>query len=55
MLADSHVLRHVAAGLAEEPYGSAVDGLAETGSDEAAGRSGGHWILGMVWRVLPHS
>ena len=36
VLADGHVLRHVAAGLAEEPDGSAVDGLAEAGADEAA-------------------
>ena len=37
VLADGHVLRHVAAGLAEEPDGRAVDGLAEAGADEAAG------------------
>ena len=34
--ADGHVFRHVAAGLAEEPDGGAVDGLAEAGADEAA-------------------
>ena len=36
VLADGHVLRHVAAGLAEEPDGGAVDGLAEAGTNEAA-------------------
>src|ERR1700761_8400824 len=35
--ADGHVLGHVAAGLAEEPDGSAVDGLAQAGADEAGG------------------
>ena len=40
VLADSHVLRHVAAGLAEEPDGGPVDGLAETGAHEAAGPDG---------------
>ncbi len=34
--ADGHVLRHVAAGLAEKPDGSAVDGLAQAGTNEAA-------------------
>ena len=36
VLADGHVLRHVATGLTEEPDGSAVYGLAEAGTDEAA-------------------
>jgi inorganic pyrophosphatase len=36
VLADGHVLGHVAAGLAEEPDGGAIDGLAEAGADEAA-------------------
>ena len=40
VLADGHVLRHVAAGLAEEPDGGAVDGLAEAGADEAAAALG---------------
>jgi hypothetical protein len=40
MLADGHVLGHVAAGLAEEPYGGTVDGVAEAGTDEAAGAGG---------------
>ena len=42
VLADGHVLGHVAAGLAEEPDGRAVDGLAEAGSDEAGGAVGAH-------------
>ena len=40
VLADGHVLGHVAAGLAKEPDGGAVDGQAETGTDEAAGGGG---------------
>jgi len=40
MLADGHVLGHIAAGLAEEPDGSAVHGLAEAGAHEAAGSDG---------------
>ena len=40
MLADGHVFGHVAAGLAEEPYGSAVDGKAQTGADETAASGG---------------
>ena len=36
VLADGHVLRHVAAGLAEEPDGGAVDGEAEAGTNETA-------------------
>ena len=40
VLADGHVLGHVAAGLAEEPDGRAVDGVAEAGADEAAGAFG---------------
>jgi hypothetical protein len=40
VLADGHVLGHVAAGLAEEPDGSAVYGAAKTGADEAAGACG---------------
>ncbi len=40
VLADGHVLRHVAAGLAEEPDGRAVDGLAEAGAHEAAAALG---------------
>ena len=36
VLADGHVLRHVAAGLAKEPDGSAVDGEAEAGTNETA-------------------
>ena len=47
VLADGHVLGHVAAGLAEEPDGGAVDGLAEAGADEAAG---GWW--GRLWWSL---
>ncbi len=43
VLADGHVLGHVATGLAEEPDGRAVDGLAETGSDEAGGAVGAHF------------
>ena len=39
VLADGHVLGHVAAGLAEEPDGRAIDGLAEAGTDESAGGS----------------
>ncbi len=34
--ADGHVFGHIAAGLAEEPDGGAVDGLAEAGADETA-------------------
>ena len=34
------VLRHVAAGLAQEPDGSAVDGLAEAGAQESAAITG---------------
>ena len=41
VFADGHVLGHIAAGLAEEPDGSAVDGLAEAGADEAARSCGG--------------
>ena len=37
VLADGHVLRHVAAGLAEEPDRGAVYGLAEAGADKAGG------------------
>ncbi|HLI78110.1 MAG TPA: hypothetical protein VKV02_14285, partial [Acidobacteriaceae bacterium] len=37
VLADGHVLGHIAASLAEKPHGGAVDGLAEAGADEAAG------------------
>ena len=44
VLADGHVLGHVAAGLAEEPDGGAVDGLAEAGADEAAGAVGAHFM-----------
>jgi len=44
VLADGHVLGHVAAGLAEEPDGCAVDGLAEAGADEAGGGDGAHDI-----------
>ena len=36
VLADGHVLGHVAAGLAEEPDGGAVDGAAEAGTNETA-------------------
>ena len=42
--ADGHVLGHVAAGLAEEPDGRAVDGLAEAGADEAGGAVGAHFM-----------
>ncbi len=34
--ADGHVLRHVAAGLAEKPDGSAIDGETEAGTNETA-------------------
>lgn len=34
--ADGAVLRHIAAGLAKEPDGCAVDGLAQAGTNEAA-------------------
>jgi len=44
VLADGHLPRHVAAGLAKEPDGRAVDGLAETGADEAGGAVGAHDI-----------
>ena len=37
MAADGHVFGHVAAGLAKEPDGGAVYGLAEAGADETAG------------------
>ncbi len=37
MLADCHVLGHIAAGLTEEPYRCAVDGKAQAGADETAG------------------
>jgi hypothetical protein len=49
--ADGHVLGHVAAGLAEEPDGCAVNGMAEAGANEAAG-AGGDWVgwdLESVW------
>ena len=36
VLADGHVLGHVAAGLAEEPDGGTVDGLAEAGTNKTA-------------------
>jgi hypothetical protein len=36
VLADVAILLHVAAGLTEKPDGCAVDGTAETGTDEAA-------------------
>ena len=39
--ADGAVLRHVAAGLAEEPDGGAVDGEAEAGAKETAATRGG--------------
>ena len=44
VLAHGHVLGHIAAGLAEEPDGSAVDGLAEAGSDEAGGAVDAHFM-----------
>ncbi len=44
VLADGHVLRHVAAGLAQKPDGSAIDGLAEAGANEAA--AGAVWSFG---------
>jgi hypothetical protein len=37
---DSHVLGHVAAGLAEEPDGGAIDRLAEAGAHEPAAALG---------------
>ena len=40
VLADLAVLLHVAAGLTEKPDGRAVDGTAETGTDEAAAGRG---------------
>jgi len=39
--ADGAILRHVAARLAEEPDGSAVDGLAKAGAKESAAITGG--------------
>ena len=36
VLADVAVLLHVAAGLAQEPDGGAIDGLAQAGADKAA-------------------
>ena len=44
VLADGHVFGHVAAGLAEEPDGGAVDGTTEAGADEAA--AGGDFFSG---------
>ena len=46
MLADGHIFRHVSAGLTEEPYGGAVNGLAEAGSYETAGV---HRVKGSIW------
>ena len=41
VLADSHVLRHIATGLTEEPDRRAVDGTTQAGTDETArGRRG---------------
>jgi hypothetical protein len=40
MLAHGHVLGHIAAGLAEEPDGGAIHGLAEAGAHEAAAALG---------------
>ena len=40
MAADFHVFGHIAAGLAEEPDGGTVDGLAQAGADETRGRGG---------------
>ena len=40
MLAHGHVLGHIAAGLAEEPDGRAIHGLAQAGADEAAAALG---------------
>jgi hypothetical protein len=40
VLADGHVLGHVAACLAKEPDGGAINGLAEAGADEAAAAFG---------------
>jgi hypothetical protein len=56
VLADGHVLRHIAAGLAEEPDWGSVDGLAEAGTNEAAAVCPGSryrlvyrgWIRGLV-------
>ncbi len=48
VLADGHVLGHVAAGLAEEPDGGAIDGLTQAGADEAtAGGAGRRRALGL--------
>ncbi len=41
MAAHGHVLRHVAAGLAEKPDRGAIDGLTQAGADEAAAGIGG--------------
>ena len=49
MLAHGHVLGHIAAGLAEEPNGGAIDGLAETGANEAAAAFGMKGGAGDVW------
>jgi len=40
VLTDGHVLGHVAAGLAEEPDGGAIDRLAEAGAHEPAAALG---------------
>jgi hypothetical protein len=48
--ADGAVLRHIAAGLTEEPDGSAVDGLAEAGTNEAAAFGPGSRVR-LVYRV----
>ena len=49
MLTHGHVFGHIAAGLAEEPDGGAIDGLAETGANEAAAAFGMKGGAGDVW------
>jgi hypothetical protein len=43
--ADGHVLRHIAAGLAEKPDGGAVCGKAEAGTNETAAVGPGSRIV----------